>query len=54
MGFAAVYLDHHWIVDVMLGATYCLGSIAVVRFADARLHPASGEAAPALEARLEG
>ena len=54
MGFAAVYLDHHWLVDVMLGATYCLSSIAVVRFADARLHPASGEAAPALEARLEG
>jgi hypothetical protein len=38
MGFAAVYLDHHWVVDVMLGAVYCLGSIALVRFVDARFH----------------
>ena len=43
MGFAAVYLDHHWVVDVTLGAVYGLGSIALVRFLDARLRRASGE-----------
>jgi hypothetical protein len=48
MGFAAVYLDHHWIIDVLLGAVYCLGSIGLVRFVGARLRhdPAESALAP--------
>jgi inositol phosphorylceramide synthase catalytic subunit len=37
MGFAAIYLDHHWVCDVMLGFTYCVASVALVRFIGARL-----------------
>jgi membrane-associated phospholipid phosphatase len=33
MAVAAVVLDHHWIVDVVLGWLTCLVSYAVVRFA---------------------
>jgi hypothetical protein len=36
MGFAAVYLDHHWIVDVLLGLVYCVGAVFAVRFVEAR------------------
>ncbi|APR84895.1 PAP2 superfamily protein [Minicystis rosea] len=45
MAFSAVYLDHHWVIDVLLGVTYCLISTAFVRFAQARL-----EARPAVAA----
>lgn len=31
MCVAAVYLDHHWVVDVVVGLAYGLGSIAIVR-----------------------
>jgi hypothetical protein len=37
MCFAAVYLDHHWVIDVLIGITYGLVAFAVVRFAGARL-----------------
>jgi hypothetical protein len=30
MSTAAVYLDHHWIVDVMLGWLYCVAAYALV------------------------
>jgi hypothetical protein len=36
MCFAAVYLDHHWIVDVVLGLAYGAGSYALVSLATAR------------------
>ncbi len=36
MCFAAVYLDHHWIVDVVLGVAYTLATYAAVRFIHAR------------------
>lgn len=32
MAFAAVYLDHHWVIDVVLGVIYCLSATALVRF----------------------
>jgi hypothetical protein len=33
MSVAAVYLDHHWVVDVMLGYVYFLASTVLVRWA---------------------
>jgi inositol phosphorylceramide synthase catalytic subunit len=33
MVFSAVYLDHHWVIDVVLGFIYCLTATALVRFA---------------------
>jgi hypothetical protein len=32
MSAAAVYLDHHWVVDVVLGWIYCAGAYAAVFF----------------------
>jgi hypothetical protein len=31
MCFAAVYLDHHWVLDELAGIAYCLGVFAVAR-----------------------
>ncbi len=31
MCFAAVYLDHHWVLDELAGAVYCLGVVGVAR-----------------------
>jgi membrane-associated phospholipid phosphatase len=31
MCFAAVYLDHHWIFDVVLGSLYAIVSSSLVR-----------------------
>ena len=31
MAFAAVYLDHHWVLDAVAGATYCLVVVAAAR-----------------------
>jgi hypothetical protein len=39
MAFAAVYLDHHWVFDVVLGVGYCLAARALVGFVQARLGP---------------
>ncbi len=36
MSFAAVYLDHHWVIDVMLGYCYCLGASALVHWVQRR------------------
>lgn len=36
MAFAAVYLDHHWIVDVIVGWALCVAAYAVVSRAVAR------------------
>jgi hypothetical protein len=30
MCFSAVYLDHHWVIDVLLGITYCSVAYAIV------------------------
>ena len=32
MSVAAVVLDHHWIVDVVIGWGYCLAAYALVSF----------------------
>lgn len=37
MAFAAVYLDHHWVTDVLLGVTYTVSSFWVVRWVWFRL-----------------
>lgn len=39
MVFAAVYLDHHWVVDVLLGLLYAVVVYASVRFVVARIVP---------------
>ena len=31
MAFAAIYLDHHWIIDALVGVAYCLIAVLVVR-----------------------
>ncbi len=31
MCFAAVYLDHHWVLDCLAGIAYCLVTLAVAR-----------------------
>jgi inositol phosphorylceramide synthase catalytic subunit len=33
MCFAAVYLDHHWVIDVIVGIAYCVGVVVALRFA---------------------
>ncbi|MEZ4407355.1 MAG: phosphatase PAP2 family protein [Polyangiales bacterium] len=33
MYFAAVYLDHHWVLDVLLGGTYAVALLGVVHLA---------------------
>ena len=48
MCFAAVYLDHHWIFDVLLGLTYTVTVFAGVRFVWNKL----AERAPAQSAAL--
>lgn len=40
MCFAAVYLDHHWVLDELAGMAYCLGVVGAVRLLG-RLHVAS-------------
>jgi hypothetical protein len=50
MVFAAVYLDHHWVTDVVLGICYCLTATAAVRFIHTRAiadHPAGNVTAAA-------
>ncbi len=36
MVFAAVYLDHHWVIDVLIGLSYCVGVHVGLRFVFAR------------------
>ena len=50
MAFAAVYLDHHWVTDVVLGVVYCLASVALVRWILARARVASADATAASSA----
>jgi membrane-associated phospholipid phosphatase len=33
MCFSAVYLDHHWILDVLAGCIYCVAVVSVLRVA---------------------
>jgi membrane-associated phospholipid phosphatase len=47
MVFAAVYLDHHWVLDVLAGIAYCLAAHAAMRALFSRLSPAKGGAASA-------
>lgn len=48
MCFAAVYLDHHWVVDVVLGILYCLGASSLMRLVFRRVEggEATAEVAP--------
>lgn len=48
MAFAAIYLDHHYVIDVLLGVTYCVASIALVRFVHGRVTRASTPPAEAV------
>ncbi|MFT3775012.1 MAG: phosphatase PAP2 family protein [Minicystis sp.] len=46
MAFAAVYLDHHWVIDVLLGVIYCLTATTLVRYVQNRVSaPAEAVAA---------
>ena len=36
MGFSAIYLDHHYVIDVILGTFYCLAASTLVRFVESR------------------
>jgi membrane-associated phospholipid phosphatase len=35
MGFAAIYLDHHWVVDLVVGTAFAIGSWGVVQGVEA-------------------
>jgi hypothetical protein len=41
MSFGAVYLDHHWVVDVILGLAYTVATYAIVQTIGMRLQPSS-------------
>jgi hypothetical protein len=43
MCFAAVYLDHHWVIDVLVGLTYGTGINAALRWLFARRKSARSE-----------
>ncbi len=43
MVFSAVYLDHHWIIDALLGSTYA-AVVAGAMWLVARAHPSESEA----------
>ena len=47
MCFAAVYLDHHWVLDVMLGILYCVGASLLMRVVFRRIE--RGQAAPSAD-----
>lgn len=47
MAFAAVYLDHHWVIDVVLGVIYCLTATTLVRFIQSRFRREEPQAAAA-------
>jgi inositol phosphorylceramide synthase catalytic subunit len=47
MSIAAVYLDHHWVIDVMLGYVYCLTASALVRWVQGRRAAPGAPGAPA-------
>jgi membrane-associated phospholipid phosphatase len=32
MAFAAVYLDHHWIIDAIVGSTYAIIAFLALRY----------------------
>jgi membrane-associated phospholipid phosphatase len=48
MCFAAVYLDHHWVFDVLVGITYCLVSYAFVASRFAKGEPEAKAVMPQL------
>jgi hypothetical protein len=48
MCFSAVYLDHHWVIDVLAGIVYCLVVVGLVRWIHRRVTTAA-EAAGFLE-----
>jgi membrane-associated phospholipid phosphatase len=50
MCFGAVYLDHHWILDVLAGCVYCVAVVSVLRLtARARWRRASRPSEAALQ-----
>jgi membrane-associated phospholipid phosphatase len=51
---AAAYLDHHWIIDILVGATYGMLAFSGARWANAKLAKLAGRAksdAPIVAAR---
>ncbi len=46
MCLAAVYLDHHWVVDVLVGLVYCVVVWTVLRFVFARRSEGEGASTP--------
>ncbi|MCC6522277.1 MAG: inositol phosphorylceramide synthase [Polyangiaceae bacterium] len=52
MAIGAVYLDHHWVIDVLVGLGYALAAFGVVALAARRLGrvPVPGRVEPAPEA----
>jgi hypothetical protein len=40
MAFAAVYLDHHWVIDIVLGLVYAAATYAAIRVVSVRLRSA--------------
>ena len=41
MTFGAVYLDHHWVIDVLVGFVYAFGTYAIIQAVGARLQASS-------------
>jgi membrane-associated phospholipid phosphatase len=44
MAFAAVYLDHHWMLDVVAGSALCVVVVALARASTGRFPQAAGRA----------
>jgi hypothetical protein len=49
MIFAASYLDHHWILDEVLGAAYCVGVFLAARAIQARFSASRSGEGPIVE-----
>jgi membrane-associated phospholipid phosphatase len=52
MAFSAVYLDHHWVIDVIGGATFAFATAFLVARAPS-LFPARMRTAPAIAGATE-
>jgi membrane-associated phospholipid phosphatase len=50
MAFSAIYLDHHWVIDAIIGAAYALATAGIVqwgaRFARRKYAPENASALP--------
>jgi membrane-associated phospholipid phosphatase len=52
MCFGAVYLDHHWVLDVLAGIAYCLAVVGIARVLTRRR--AAGATSPAAAFERDG